>query len=301
LKKILSLLPLFIIAACGQENINLNSLDNSQALISSKVKNQDSSKTFTVGTYDINDYFKNNNSVKQSNLNKIIHSLNSDVLALQGVSNYNEIKIFNDKYLKDLNYKFYSSQDAGSQNNSVILSKFDVNNLKKISTKDSGYPMKNLFKVNVSVNPNYSFTFYTVNFKSADTSGYSQSKRDSEIEEMKKYVMTNQKANFRENYLMVGNLNGSPTQPDLQTIIDPRSSGLSFHDVITEDIGADNSIFSYESKTKGKSRPDYVLVSPNMFNEYIYQSVTIHNQDNKKLLQDTSSHYPVTAKFNLPE
>lgn len=291
MKRLAALLPLILLASCGQENIGQSNIDQQVSALA----NKSAIKSFTVTTYDINDYFSKNNTTKQNSLNTVIHNLNSDVVALQGVTSSSQIKTFNEKYLKDLNYKFYSSQELGSQNNSVILSKFNVSDFKK-----ENYPNKSLFKVNISVNPNYSFTFYTVNLKSATETNYTQTKRDNEIQEFKKYIYTNQKSNFREKYLMVGNLNGSPTQPDLETIIDPRSSGLSYHDVITEDFGSGPDMYSYES-AKGKSRPDYVLVSPNMFNEYVYNSVTIHNKDNKKVLQSISEHYPVTAKFDLPQ
>ncbi|MFN8578509.1 MAG: hypothetical protein U0354_16900 [Candidatus Sericytochromatia bacterium] len=303
MKKVLLLLPLLLINACGQESINLSSNDNNVLSSSNNNKNQNFLKTFTVATYDINNYFQkyNHDNVKQLNLSKVIHNLKPELVALQGVSNFNEIKTFNERYLKDLNYKFYSSEDLGSQNKSVILTKFSVIETKKVSTKDNPYPTKNLFKLKLTVNPKYTFSVYTMNFRSVESPNYLQAQRDKDIEDVKKYIIANQKTNFRDKYLVLGNLNGSPTQPDLQTMVDPRSSGVSFHDVITEDFGSDNSIFSYESKTKGKSRPDYVFVSVGMFDEYIYQSVKIHNQDNKKLMQDVSEHYPVTATFNLPE
>lgn len=297
MKRLVGLLPLILLASCGQENFNSanTSVNTNQSSI---LSNKSELKSFTVTTYDINDYFLKPTSVKQNNLNSVLHNINSDIVALQGVTSPGQIKTFNEKYLKDLNYKFYSSQDLGSKNNSVILSKFNIS--KAVRSKTEVFPEKNLFKVNVTVRPDYSFTFYTVNFKSSKDKNYSQSIRDKEIQEYKSYIMTNQKSNFREKYLIVGNLNGSPTQPDLETIVDPRSSGLSYHDVITEDFGSGSDVYSYET-SKEKSRPDYVLVSPNMFNEYVYNSVTIHNKDNKSILQSISDHYPVTAKFDLPQ
>lgn len=303
MRKVLPLLSLFIVSACSQETVNLNTFENNDTSIASKQKKEGSNtKGFVAATYDIKSYFTkySKNNEKQLNLSHVIHNLKSDIIALHGVSNPSEIKTFNERYLKDLNYRFYSSYDAGSQNNSVILSKFSMAEVKNNMVGEIKYPLKSLYKLKATVNSNYSFTFYTVNFKTADTPGFGQDKRNAEIEEMKAYIRTNQKSNFREKYLMLGNLNGSPTQDDLQTIIDPRSSGLSFHDVITEDFGSTNDIFSLESN-KGRSRPDYVLVSPGMFDEYIYQSVKIHNQQDKKLLQSVSDHYPVTANFTLPQ
>lgn len=299
MKKILPLLSLLlVVSACGQPNTEVLSLDNQVSTLN-KSSNKKAANEFTVTTYDIKSFFtkKAKDATLETNLSNAIHSLNSDLISFQDISSIPEFKTFTEKYLKDMNYKFYSSQDAGSKVGSVVLSKFNAS-VKKPSTADK-YPSNTLFKLNVNVNPNYDFAFYTTFVPPANATGYSQTKRNAEIEEMKAYVGAKQKANFKENYLIVGNLNGSPTQADLETIIDPRASLLSFHDIVTEDLGNEKTIFSKEVN-KVKSRPDYILVSPNMFNVYIYNSVTIANKASDKAFKGISDHYPVTATFTIP-
>ena len=300
MKKLLPLLSLFIVASCSQPINNIENIDNSQATVSSKRHMKKSANGFTVATYDIKSFFTKNlkDNQRNSNLSNAVHNLNADIISFQEVSSVKDFKTFSDKYLADMKYNFYSSQDAGSKINSVVLSRFAVDDIKKVSGSNK-YPLDNLFKMKITVNPNYSFLFYTAFIPTANTPGYTQTRRNAQIEEFKKYVLTNQKANFREPYLIVGNFNGSPSQSDMQTIIDPRSSGLSFHDIVTEDLGGGNNIFSKE-ENNATSRPDYILVAPGMFYDYVYDSITIHNKPEEKIYKEVSDHYPLTADFNLP-
>ena len=102
MKKLLPLLSLvFVLSSCGQEQNNINLTDNSQASISNKQR-QALDKNFTVATYDIKTFFTkyNRDNVKQLDLSKVIHNLKSDLISFQGVSSANELKNFNDRYLK---------------------------------------------------------------------------------------------------------------------------------------------------------------------------------------------------------
>ncbi len=298
MKKLLPLLSILMITACGQE-IQINDLDNSQVSTLTNRNTRRLNNSFRTATYDIKDFSNKKDSKSQLNLSNAIHKLKADIISFQEVSSVKDFKTFTDKYLADMNYKFYSSQDVGSKVNSVVLTRFNVENLQKVTAVKNKYPLNTLFKMQIIVNPNYSFKFYTSFVPTSEAYGYTQAKRDADIEEMKAYILSNQKADFKEQYLIVGNLNGSPTQRDMQTIIDPRSSFLSFHDIVTEDIGSGEEIFSQESKNV-KSRPDYILVSPGMFDDYVYNSITIHNKSEDKLYKEFSDHYPLTADFNLP-
>lgn len=290
------ILPL--VTACGQQLQNTTEQNSELNTFSVKVK----APVISLATYDIKGIFKSDKSVnttKEIALNKAIHEIDNDIVVFQEVDSSDSFKRFSDKYLKDMKYNFYSRTNSSlGKINMVVLSKFPVSETR---AGNPVVPGTLLMRTKIQVTPDYSFSIFSTFIKPADASGYSKSKRDADIEQVKEYIRGVQKSFFGEKFTVVGNLNNKPDADDLQTILDPRASGLSIHDVVTEDMGNDNNTFTYRS-TKGNARFDYVMVAAGMFDEYITNSVKIYRDADKasdKFFMDASEHYPLSVKFDL--
>ncbi|MBC7473563.1 MAG: endonuclease/exonuclease/phosphatase family protein [Candidatus Sericytochromatia bacterium] len=303
-----------IATGCGQQNQvqdSFGALQNQQINISSSKKLRDvKAPIIKLTEYDLKGIFKLDNSsnvYRERVLNTAIRSLDSDIIAFQEVDSPVAFKKFADKYLSDMKYNFYTrdNQTLGKIN-MVILSKFTISNLESINFKKNDIspitaPTKSVMRMKIQVTPDYSFTLLSTFINPSTLANYTLAQRSKDIMDVKLFLKAFQKANFGEKFTVVGNLGGNPDSPDLQTILDPRSSELSLHDAVSEDIGV-NEDSSTSHTTKRPMRSDYVLISAGMYDEYITKSVVISRDavgSNDKTFNDASDHYPISIKFDL--
>lgn len=265
-------------------SITQDSFENlNQVSMSSSFKNIDY-KQIKVATYNVE-------KIKSPDaLAVTIKDLNADVLALQEVDAKTS-KTFFDKYLKDSGYQLVIPQQSGDSIDVVLLTKLPVIDTNPIVTKDAPPNItKNLFQVNLKANDNYSFIMLITNFKSNNSDL---------MEGIRTSIKAFEKSNRMYNYILAADLNNAPDAPFLQPMLDPRSSGLSFHDVVNEDLGS--SAYSYIKGSK-KSRVDYLMPSAGMFDEYLKNSVVIQNSTktgDTSVFTKASSHLPIFSNFSV--
>lgn len=264
--------------------VDQSSFENLTQVSMSSISKTATYKKIKVATYNV-EKFKSSDALATT-----IKEVNADVLALQEVDAKTS-KVFFDKYLKDSGYQLVVPQQSGNAVDVALLTKLPVVDTDPIVTKGAPENInKNLFQVKLKANENYSFIMIVTHFKSNNTEL---------IEGLRTAVKTFEKANRMYNYILAGDLNNAPNAPALQPILDPRSSGLSFHDVVMEDLGSD--VYSYIKGSK-KSRIDYLMPSAGMFDEYIKDSVLIQSatkNGDKTVFTKASSHFPVYSTFNV--
>lgn len=289
IKNILSVVlasSLFVLSTgcANTPSINQDSFEGLTQVSRSASLKTSAYKKIKVATYNV-EKFKSSEALATT-----IKEINADVLALQEVDAKTS-KVFFDKYLKESGYQLVLPQQSGNAVDVALLTKLPVVDTDPVVTKDAPENInKNLFQVKLKANENYSFIMIVTHFKSNNTEL---------IEGLRTAVRTFEKANRMYNYILAGDLNNAPNAPALQPILDPRSSGLSFHDVVMEDLGSD--VYSYIKGAK-KSRIDYLMPSAGMFDEYIKDSVVIQNATktgDKTIFTKASSHFPVYSTFSV--
>lgn len=288
IKNILSIITatslLLLSTGCSNTSvINQDSFETLNQVSASSLKTTNY-KQIKVATYNVE-------KIKDPDaLATIIKDLNADVLALQEVDAKTS-KAFFEKYLKDSGYQLVVPQQSGNLADVSLLTKLPVIDTNPIVTKDVPQSItKNLFQVNLKANDNYSFIMLVTKFKSNNTNL---------MEGIRTSVRAFEKANRMYNYILAADLNNSPEVPFLQPMLDPRSSGLSFHDVVSEDLGSE--AYSYIKGTK-KSRVDYLMPSAGMFDEYLKSSVVIQNSTktgDTSVFTKASSHLPIFSNFSV--
>jgi endonuclease/exonuclease/phosphatase family metal-dependent hydrolase len=290
--------------SCGRDN-SFNPNIDADSINSFASAKSDSNK-LTLATYNIRNLFTAKSEKQKVALSKAIHEIKSDIIAFEEVESKTTLKNFAQKYLKDLNYNLYMN-DAPGKLKAAVLSRFPVSEIKNIRVPDASgktkvpvIPEDKVVQLDFKVNNNYIFTIFTTYLKPLSTPGYNVEKRKQDINQIKTFFKDFQ--TLKANYAIMANLNETPDSKDLETMLDPRSSGLNFHDVVSEDLGKGPDIFTVINPQK---RVDYLLVSAGMFNEYITGSVIIHkpgkdgNTWKDTFFQDASEHLPVTAVLDI--
>ncbi len=257
--------------------------------------------TLTLTTYNISNLFITKSEKQKVALSKAIREINSDIIAFEEVESKTVLKNFTDNYLKDLKYNLYMN-DAPGKVKVAVLSRFPVSEVKSLNKAGkTAIPEDKVAQLNFKIDNNYNFTLFVAYLKALGTPGYTPEKRNEDILNMKAFFKGYQ--TLKANFAILANLNEKPDSRDLQVFLDPRSSGLNFHDIITEDLGSGPD--SATVLKPQKIRTDYLLVSAGMFNEYTINSVVIHkpvkegNTWKNLFFQDASDHLPVTAKFDI--
>ena len=306
-------------AGCGHQSSINDPLADSGIYQTAGKKALGRGPAITVATYNIKTLFKalKTNKAKADKvavaLGKAIHEINADVIAFEEVESIPAFKSFSEKYLKDMNYNFYSRENtSGKLNNVAVLSRFKVTsvnrskNIKSLNNEpvqEVPLPTEHMFELNFKGTNNYDFTLFVTYLKPL-SAGYKSEQRDIDIESIKRFVIAYQKKDFLHNFVIAGNLNEVPSAPELATILDPRSSGLNTHDVVSEDLGngpETNTVFDPQNP----KRVDYLLVSAGVFNEYVTGSVKIYKpeQQSQTLKNDffyqASDHLPISAKLDV--
>lgn len=288
IKNIISIITAtsLLVLSSGCSNTSVITQDSLETLnqVSASSLKTTSYKQIKVATYNVE-------KIKSPDaLATTIKELNADVLALQEVDAKTS-KAFFDKYLKDSDYQLVIPQQSGNSADVALLTKLTIIDTNPIVTKDAPQNItKNLFQVNLKANDNYSFIMLVTKFKSNN---------NDLMEGIRTSVRAFEKANRMYNYILAADLNNAPDAPFLQPMLDPRSSGLSFHDVVSEDLGSD--AYSYIKGSK-KSRIDYLMPSAGMFDEYLKNSVAIQNttkSGDTTVFTKASSHLPIFSNFSV--
>lgn len=296
----LTLITLSLTAACSNtELLEPQVLPNDSIETFGTKKNSNSSyKEISVSTYNVKSLFEAKVRVKEpvksekelKALADSIRDMNSDVIALQEVQSNTTLKNFNDKYLKDLGYKVAMKEENNLD--TAILTKLDIENVKATT---SG----NLLQAKLKANNGYSFTLFVAHLKSSSQKSQQDPQMMESVQKIREFIRSYEKENRFSNYILAGDLNAAPDSVELQGILDPRSSGLNFHDVVIQDLGSN--VYTYSPK-KDRARLDYILVSAGMVREYNRKSVQIHKSPksgNPNMYLDASDHLPITATFNV--
>lgn len=243
-----------------------------------------------------------------------MHDINADVLGFQEVESKATLTQFRDRFLQDMGYKevvlLEGNDDRGID--VALFSRYPVTNVK--SHKDVRFEVpgqgmqgfqRDLLQVRIQGPNNYAFTVFVAHFKSHHGGAASDVIRRAETEAANRIIREFQQANPRENVIMMGDFNDSPDKAPLQPLLSPQS-GLGFRDVIFDELGAGETVFTYHPK-QYRSRIDYLLLNQNMIREYMPKSVTLHKPYKegeawKKLyFYDASDHIPVTIDLNIAQ
>lgn len=292
----LTLITISLTAACSNtELLEPQILANDSIETFGTKKNSNTSyKEISVSTYNVKSLFdvkvKAKSEKELKALAASIRDMNSDVIALQEVQSNNTLKNFNDKYLKDLGYKVAMKEENNLD--TAILTKLDIESVKSTT---SG----NLLQAKLIANQGYSFTLFVAHLKSSSQKSQPDPQMMESVQKIREFIRLYEKENRFSNYILAGDLNATPDSVELQGILDPRSSGLNFHDVVIQDLGSN--VYTYSPK-KDRSRLDYILVSAGMVREYNRKSVQIHKSPksgNPNMYLDASDHLPITATFNV--
>lgn len=314
---ILSGLLLSIVSACSQQELTQDSNLVSNIETFSKSKK---SQTITLATYNIKNLFDGvQNPGKQPEkpkpeeeltaLSDAIHDINADVIALEEVETKGTLQKFRDKYLSDMNYEIVLREGNDPRGIDVaLLSRLPIIGVKSYKNVKINVPgqepdtfSRDLLQVKMKTENNYQFTLFLTHLKSQIGGDYATAKRKAEAMKIRQFLRDFSKANPKDNYLLAGDLNDVYNGDSLQAILDPKKSDLNLTDLILKDIGFGPDVYSYHPE-KYRARIDYILVSPNMMNEYIPQSVNIHKvtkSGDTQTFFKASDHLPVTAKFDV--
>ncbi|MFN8672303.1 MAG: endonuclease/exonuclease/phosphatase family protein [Candidatus Sericytochromatia bacterium] len=288
LKKIsfLALSSLFFFSCSNQEINNLPVEDTSlQAL--SRSASFSEIKVATYNTQGALDLATKKNDL--ATLADAIKALNPDVLSLQEVSSKTNLKTFVDKYLSSMKYDIVAKEEGKL----AILTKLPVTGTKtEIPTDISKY----LLQVELKASDNYKFNMFAGKIPTLASRNNQPADQD-KVEKIRQFFKAYEKADRMSNYLWAGDLAGEPDAPEMQGILDPRASGLTFHDVVTEDIGSDKDVYSY-NKDNVKKRIDYLMPSGGMFQEYKKNTVQIIKDSKSKVFLKASNHLPIIATFS---
>lgn len=307
LKKVLAstltLITLALTPACSNTDILEPQLISDQSIetFATKKTSNGEYKEISVATYNVKSLFdgkvSSNEKPKSEKelkaLAESIKDMNAEVIALQEVSSKSTLKNFNDSYLKGLGYEIAMKEDNNLD--TAILTKLPVLNLKNNKELGNG----DLLQVKLKANAGYSFTLFVAHLKSSNQKVNPDPQMMQSVQNIRDFIKQYERENRFSNYILAGDLNAKPDSIELQGILDPRSSGLNFHDIVTQDLG--NDVYTYHPK-KNRARLDYLLVSAGMVREYNRNSVKIHTSPKNgttNVYLEASDHLPITAKFNV--
>ncbi len=248
-------------------------------------------------------------------LGESFHDINADVVALQEVENISVLTQFRDKYLSDMGYKEVILIEGNDQRgiDVALLSRYPVSNV--TSHKDARFNVpgqgvqgfsRDLLQLRVNGPNNYKFTVFVAHLKSHHGDGPADIKRQAEAEKAREIIAAFQKANPGENVVVMGDLNDPHTSQHLAPLVNPQVSGLGMHDVIAEELGVQDWVYTYHPQ-KYRSRIDYIMMNNNMIKEYQPKSVQLYkpskqgNDWQKLYFFNASDHIPVTVELDVSQ
>ncbi len=243
-------------------------------------------------------------------LSQAIHEINADVIGLQEVENKGVLTQFRDQYLSDMGYREVVLIEGNDTRgiDVALFSRFPVTAVK--SHKEVRFPVpgeaqpvgfsRDLLQVRIQGPNNYTFTVFVAHLKSQHGGDEADIRREAEARAAQQIIAAFQKANPRENVVVMGDFNDTPLQKPIQPLV----NGLGLTDIIMKDLGNDAWVFTYHPQ-QYRSRIDYLLLSPSMLNEYVPKSVKLYKpfkqgEQWKNLhFYDASDHIPVTIDLNI--
>ncbi len=246
-------------------------------------------------------------------LSASFHDINPDIVGLQEVENKSVLTSFRDRYLNDMGYKEVVLIEGNDERgiDVALLSRYPVTSVK--SHKDVRFNVagqgsqgfsRDLLQVRIQA-PNYPVTVFVAHLKSQHGAAQADAKRRAEAEAANRIISEFQKANPRENVIVMGDFNDQYNTAEIAPLVSPQS-GLGLTDIIHTELGAGETVFTYHPQ-KFRSRIDYMLLNDSMKREYMPQSVRLHKPFKegdtwKKLyFYDASDHIPVTLDFDISQ
>ncbi len=263
------------------ESDNLNTFSRSIAVFN-QIK---------IATYNAQNAFDPAKKTDLNSLAEAIKTMNVDVLALQEVKSKENLKSFVDKYLSTMQYTIINNESGKL----ALLTKLPTTEVKTEIPSDIS---TNLLQVGLKANDNYKFNMFVGKIDAAKGTTLADADK---VEKVRQFFRAYEKADRLSNYFLAGDFTGEPDSSEMLLMLDPRASGLTFHDLVVEDIGLGKDIFSY-SKANKKGRMDYLMPSGGMYQEYIRQTVQIDNKARvitpNNIFLKTSNHLPIIATFS---
>lgn len=244
-------------------------------------------------------------------LSESIHKINADVIGFQEVESKAVLTQFRDKYLQDMGYQevVLIEGNDGRGIDVALFSRFPVTNV--TSHKEARFEVpgqgtagfsRDLLQVQIRPSANYQFTMFVGHLKSQHGGATADVRRLAEATKAQEIINNFQQANPRENVVVVGDFNDTVETREIAPLV----HGTNTVDVIGQDLGAGNTVYTYHPQ-KYRSRIDYILLNQNMINEYIPKSVNLHKPyKNSAGWQDlnfynASDHIPVTIDLNIAQ
>ena len=247
-------------------------------------------------------------------LGQALHDINADIIGMQEVESKEVLTQFRDRYLADMGYREVVLVEANDTRgiDVALMSRYPVTDVK--THKDVRFPVpgqaepvgfsRDLLQVRIQGPNNYNLTVFVGHLKSHHGGAEADVRREAEARAARQIIADFQKANPRENFVVMGDFNDKPLEKPIQPLVNPQVSGLGLTDVIMKDLGNDSSVFTYHPQ-QYRSRIDYLLLSPGMMNEYVPQSVKLNKpfkegeQWQKLFFYQASDHIPVTLDLNI--
>lgn len=281
--------------------------------------------TLRLATYNIRNLFdgiqnpgkepeKAKPEKEKAALSQAMHEINADVIGLQEVESKEVLTQFRDQYLADMGYREVVLIEGNDTRgiDVALMSRYPVTAVK--SHKEVRFPVpgqpqpagfsRDLLQVRIQGPNNYAFTVFVVHLKSQHGGDEADVRREAEARAAQQIIGAFQKANPRENVVVMGDFNDKPLEKPIQPLVNPQVSGLGLTDVIMKDLGNDAWVFTYHPQ-QYRSRIDFMLLSQSMMNEYVPKSVKLYKpfkqgeQWQKLYFYDASDHIPVTLDLNI--
>lgn len=248
-------------------------------------------------------------------LSESFHDINADIVALQEVESQPVLSQFRDKYLRDMGYKEVVLVEGNDQRgiDVALMSRYPISDVKSHKEVRFNVPgqgvqgfSRDLLQLRVNGPNNYKFTVFVAHLKSHHGDGPADIKRQAEAEKAREIIAAFQQANPGENVILMGDLNDPHTSQFLAPLVNPQVSGLGMHDVIAEELGVSESVFTYHPQ-KYRSRIDFIMMNENMIKEYQPKSVKLYKPYKqgdawqKLYFYNASDHIPVTVDLDIAQ
>lgn len=244
-----------------------------------------------------------------------IHEINADVIGLQEVESKETLTAYRDKYLADMGYREVVLIEANDARgiDVAILSRYPVSDVKthrelrfEVPGQGTQGFSRDVLQARIQGPNNYNFTIFVNHLKSHHGEDAADVKRRAEAEQASQIIRAFQQANPQENVVVMGDMNDPYNSPHIAPLVNPQVSGLGLHDIIHEDLGAADWVFTYHPQ-KYRSRIDFILLNENMKREYIAKSVKLYkpfkegDQWQKLHFYNGSDHIPVTVDLDISQ
>ncbi len=279
--------------------------------------------TFTVATFNVENYFlrsfgtrKAKPVASRAKVVEAILKIEPDVLALQEIGRRAALdELMAGLKAKGLNYPHVEwVQGPDLAIHLVVLSRFPIESHKAHSKveylldRQRFQVSRGFGEVTIRVNANYKFTLLNAHLKSKrPVPRASQSEmRLNEARELRRIIEARLRADPKANILVAGDLNDSPNQPPIRTLLGGKAPKLvdlrpferngdrALNSQSTKSIPRRVAWTSFYSKEDSYSRFDYLIASPGMNRELRRAGMYVQAMADWGLASD---HRPVVASF----